>query len=458
MLIEKDVHIIPFNDSYVLYVQRRGTAVVINRDTAYLLKQIIMGKADIESLKSYPAVQQQLIKFGVIIKASSSIAEPSKDFQLNNRLTLFPTHNCNLRCIYCYASAGEYKTILPLKIAKAGIDFGVNSALESGKKYFHLGFHGGGEPFYGPSKRILQESVAYSQLLCRNAKLRLRIHSSTNGILTENTLAWLKDNKIHLQISLDGPEDIQNYNRPFKDGKPSFGRVMKTISYLEKHSMPYHIRATVTAKSVRRMREALTFFLNISSNKSFHFEPLFECGRCKTTGIHEPQPAVFVREFLLLQQKARESHRHVTCSASDLKVRNHFCGALHGNLCITPEGYLTSCFEVNRPDDERAKYFFFGKYDPTAKLKFSFDREKQSTLFMRHVDNIPFCQTCIAKFNCAGDCPAKQSNLFDTSKNKSRCYIHKKLTEENIKVKILRSQQNTQAFKKKEGFYAIEGF
>ena len=46
-------------------------------------------------------------------------------------VTLFPTSRCNLRCIYCYADAGELELKdLDFNIAQNSIDFIVENAIE----------------------------------------------------------------------------------------------------------------------------------------------------------------------------------------------------------------------------------------------------------------------------------------------------------------------------------------
>ena len=60
---------------------------------------------------------------------------------------LFLTNRCNLRCMYCYASSGEYpKKQMNWEIAKAAIDHVTKFILNNGLNALTLGFHGGGEP------------------------------------------------------------------------------------------------------------------------------------------------------------------------------------------------------------------------------------------------------------------------------------------------------------------------
>lgn len=44
------------------------------------------------------------------------------------------------------------------------------------------------------------------------------------------------DNKIGLQISIDGPENVQNENRLFKNGRGSFEIIIKNLERIQKNS------------------------------------------------------------------------------------------------------------------------------------------------------------------------------------------------------------------------------
>ncbi len=62
-------------------------------------------------------------------------------------VTLFLTTACNLRCTYCYASAGDTPVkSMPLDVARRGIDFVAANAVRKQVPAFEINYHGGGEP------------------------------------------------------------------------------------------------------------------------------------------------------------------------------------------------------------------------------------------------------------------------------------------------------------------------
>ncbi|MGH8550389.1 MAG: hypothetical protein ACRERU_17680 [Methylococcales bacterium] len=77
-------------------------------------------------------------------------------------VTLFLTTACNLRCTYCYASAGDTPTkFMNIAVARRGIDFVAANALKKGVPGFEVAYHGGGE--FTVNWPTLTGSYAYAQ-------------------------------------------------------------------------------------------------------------------------------------------------------------------------------------------------------------------------------------------------------------------------------------------------------
>ena len=111
-------------------------------------------------------------------------------------------------------------------------------------------------------------------------------------------------------------------------------------------------------------------------------------------------------------------------SASELeKIGRKFCGAAGNNFFVTPDGNVTSCLEVSRPEDDMNDIFMIGKYSDENN-SFVFDEKRLNALRKRVVENVQGCSECFAEYNCAGDCLAKayavSRDLYD-SRNNLRC-------------------------------------
>jgi len=122
-------------------------------------------------------------------------------------------------------------------------------------------------------------------------------------------------------------------------------------------------------------------------------------------------------------------------------VTGTFCGACGSNFCVTPNGDVTSCFEVLEKQDHRSRIFFYGKWRPKEK-QFAIEEEKRNYLLSFHVQNIPYCSDCIAKWHCAGDCLAKVSYDSDVEgdRGSERCWMNQEITKRRI-IQILKNPQ-----------------
>jgi uncharacterized protein len=343
-----------------------------------------------------------------ISKALRKKNSKEKSFRIqrkNNNLLLCLTNDCNLKCRYCYANGGEKEATMTADLAKQSVDYVLS---KNKTKHFSLSFHGAGEPTLAVN--LMKEIVEYAKLECENKGIRPRFSSVTNGVVEENTLKWLLENFERINISLDGPPDIQDSQRPLLDGGPSHQLVENTVRTALKSGKSFGIRATITKNSVNRMVEIVQYFHQLGI-KNVHVEPVNECGRCLKTKVQSPSVFSFLRNYKKAFEEAEKLGIRIFCSGCDIsKSHLKFCGAAGDNFIVTPEGNVTSCLEVLDEDNPLSSVFIYGKYDFDLR-KFCFFREKLRRLSSRTVNKIEDCQKCFIKYNCAGGCLAKGFSL-----------------------------------------------
>jgi len=425
------------NGNFIMYSPLRGQVLEVTLPVIRELQNIKLGKES----KLERDIEKTLLEKGFIGEKFEKIIPPSLDEKyLPTSATLMPSWDCNLNCIYCYSHGGENPgELMDVMVAKSSIDFILKNAKAKKIKGVHLGYHGGGEPLNGKNMNWLDEITHYARDKAKENELSINISSATNGFLSLKNLEWIVNNLDSVNISLDGTEDIQNKQRPNKLGGPSYKSVIRAINYFEEKKFNYGIRSTITEESVNRMDEILRHFIEITSLKRFHFESLFECGRCETTGLKSPSPEDFIRNFIKSKEIAEENGIKLYNSGSDLeKIGFKFCGASGSNFFVTPDGNVTTCLEVSRPEDDMNDVFIIGKFD-NEKNEFIFNQERLDALRKRTIQNISGCGDCFAKYNCSGDCPAKSyavsRSLYDSSNN-IRCDVNRALLLHEIKQKL----------------------
>lgn len=123
---------------------------------------------------------------------------------------------CNMACSYCFALGGNYgepQELMSPEIARSAIDF----ALETEDADIH--FYGG-EPLL--NTQVIVDALEYISFRTRNTRRKIRIFVSTNGTLSIDDICGnLRPFPFQINVSLDGPSEVQNRNRPLQNGDGS---------------------------------------------------------------------------------------------------------------------------------------------------------------------------------------------------------------------------------------------
>ena len=430
IIISPNLFIVPYTSHrYILYEARKGIVLTVNEAFLKVVQKAINREHltdDERELLYREGIAGQRLDWPII-----GFREPYQPFHV----VLMPTRRCNLRCIYCYANAGQTPGIQDMdeELAEAAVSFAAKNAIAR-RLPLRVTFHGGGEPFV--NFNLMKLTVSFIEKISNQNHLPVVITAGTNGILNEEQMKWVVRYLDSVVISLDGVEDIQNFQRP----PNSFARVMRTIKFFDQVGFQYSIRSTITRYSQGRMMEVVKFFLTHTKCRKFHMEPISLVGRAQDAVSLEVDLSDFLREFVKVRSYAVNHDAYIFFSTGELvhSGNGYFCGALGRNFIVTPDGWVSTCFEVTHKSDSRSDVFFVGRYD-RAKKEFVFFRDKLDLLQGRHIERLTPCKTCIAKYTCLGDCPARifsiSGDIYDTSSN-PKCATNQEMVVENLKALV----------------------
>lgn len=403
----------------------------------------LLEKLSSRDRKGLAEVAGQLRKLGILIKPGTA--------NLNDRLTasespaamthlaIFVTTKCNLRCAYCYANGGDSGKTISRDIWLLAMDhffstLNSSAAQNSAKlKSVNLSIHGGGEATV--EFVVLKEIVAEFCARARAAGLKPSVRMGTNGTYPDSVRQWIMENDIHVNISLDGPRDIQNRLRPFRSGQPSYDAVVRNLKALVKAGRHVYVRATVTSETLDSMEETVKLASRLGLDK-IHFEPVTLTGRCAAAEVARPDPRRFADTFLkcfLLGLKLDVAVRYSGLRCFDPR-HQQFCGACGQNLCVTLDGNITACYEVLDCRDPAAGTFFIGRVDP-VQGRVVLDPSRIEKLKQRIAGNMEACRDCFLRYQCAGDCPLKSfrhSHRDLYSPDPYRCQIARRVNQQLI--------------------------
>ena len=156
-----------------------------------------------------------------------------------NNVTLQVTQNCNFKCRYCSFACDNFDRNhndknMTWDIAKKSLDFVYNHSKDA--EFIDLGFYGG-EPILNFA--IIKESVDYIKKLIENKPIVFSL--TTNAIaLKQEHLDFFIKHDFNILISLDGPSEIHNKFRRFKEtGKPTFSAVENAVKMINEQAPRY---------------------------------------------------------------------------------------------------------------------------------------------------------------------------------------------------------------------------
>jgi uncharacterized protein len=341
-------------------------------------------------------------------------------------LSLPITDNCNLRCVYCHASAGEkHKTkSMSLNMIDASVDAYFKS-LSANTKNIKIHFFGGGEPTFELYK--IKYSIEKSKKLGEERNIACDYYMATNGCYDNIVRDFIIENFKEVSLSFDGPAHIQNTHRPTSKGFNSFDMVFETAKYFYERKFPFALRATVSGYSINYLSEVVDFFSSNFPNVQLGLEPLMPSGRALKNPKYYVDFKLFGNEMVkLFKYASNKSIKIVNSASSEYDIiKPVFCsgvGVPHWTINIA--GDLVCCSRDQAPEE-----FTIGKFNEDKK-NIEIDEKKLNRIREFNIFSYDECTDCFAKYHCAGNCPDRRLG------NNTDCSSIKKLGQHILNKKI----------------------
>lgn len=350
-------------------------------------------------------------------------------------LCLHVSHDCNLRCKYCFASTGDFGTghrmTMDVETAKAAIDFVV--ARSGIRRNIEVDFFGG-EPLMAMD--TVKATVDYARSIEEKAGKCFRFTITTNGmLLNDENIAYINREMSNAVLSLDGRPEVNDNMRITVNGKGSYDIIMPKFKKLVegRGEKDFYLRGTFTRKNLDFAADVIHIadqgFRNVS------VEPAVGEPGCDWA-IGEDDLPVVMEEYEKLADALKNRkdvnffHFNVDLAQGPCVIKRlRGCGAGCEYVAVTPEGDIYPCHQFVGNPNYKMGSVRDSSFDMTLARKFAglnvYTREE--------------CKECWARFYCSGGCSA--SNLLvngDIKKpNAVGCAMQRKRLECAIALKAI---------------------
>jgi uncharacterized protein len=317
--------------------------------------------------------------------------------------TLCLTHDCNLRCAYCYAGPKSGRR-MTWDTARRAIDFCFDQTLRhadlvGGPPKAQIGYFGG-EPLL--EWRLLMRSAEYAARQAIRSGIDLKKTVTTNMTLLDATkAAWLKAHGFYLGLSLDGNAAMHDTLRRRADGAGSHADAAKALRFFRGPDQKAEVIVVVDPRNVAHLADAVEWLLahdalNIALNPNFYRawpKPALTAWRraCERVGdlyIQMYRRATPVRINVLDGKiKARIKGGYAACDR---------CGFGEREIAVAASGNIYPC-ERLVGDDTNAEMRIGNVFD-------GFDAAKRQSVLACRGNTLAECEDCSARDRCMNWC------------------------------------------------------
>jgi len=388
-------------------------------------------------------VVRELIKHGFLVSrehdeyllidevASRFLGKPSFGI-----LYLLLTDVCNLSCRYCFIEGAmpEHHTFswMSEETAIKGLNF-FAQVLKRNPKYqknnHPLIIFYGGEPLLNQKTFLvaLDEIVRLRESGEFPSKVSISLLTNATT-LNENLVEAITKNKVAVSVSLDGPKDINDANRVFRNKEGTFDTIIRNIEKLREAGAKVSISCTINPQNLNQLEEVFQWMVDEFQLKGLGFNILLDLPGM--TQANEEYARRATEKIIECYQIAREKGIYEDRIMRKVKAfvtkSLHLvdCGGCGNQIVIAPNGKIGPCHAYVSTEK-----FFPGHVDEVSFDPFTDPIFREWS--RRSPFNIPECRFCEAIGLCGGGCPynaeLKEGSIWKVDSN---FCIHSKMVLE----------------------------
>ncbi|HPR40185.1 MAG TPA: thioether cross-link-forming SCIFF peptide maturase [Oscillospiraceae bacterium] len=354
-------------------------------------------------------------------------------------MCLHISHDCNLRCKYCFASTGDFGTgrmLMPVETGKKAIDFLLT---HSGNRHnLELDFFGG-EPLMNWG--AVEEIVKYARSKEAEYHKLFRFTVTTNGVLlNDENIAFINKEMKNVVLSLDGRKKVNDNLRVTINGGGSYDIIVPKFQKLveQRRNGPfteYYARGTFTKYNLDFTEDI--YHIDALGFDQLSVEPVIADPSEPYALTEEDLPVIFEQYEKLAKEMVRRKkegncfnffHFMIDLDQGPCAIKRlRGCGCGNEYVAVTPDGDIYPCHQFVGKEEWKMGNLDTGELNAEIKDKFA----------CSNVYTKQGCRDCWAKFYCSGGCNANnyEQNGDINIPTKLSCEIERKRVECAIMIK-----------------------
>lgn len=351
-------------------------------------------------------------------------------------MCLHVSHDCNLRCKYCFAQTGDFggdRMLMKPETGKRAMDFLIKHS--ANRENLEVDFFGG-EPLMAWDTVV--ETVKYARSIEKQHGKNFRFTITTNGMLLDDEkIDYINKEMSNCVLSLDGRKEVNDNIRPTPNGKGSYDIIVPKYQKLvaERGDKEYYVRGTFTKYNLDFTDDVM--HLNELGFDQISVEPVVTDPELPYALTESDLPAI-AEEYeklskILIERKKNGTSFNFFHFMIDLdqgpcaikRLRGCSCGNEY--VAVTPEGDIYPCHQFVGMDEWKMGSVLDDSIDHKMKKMFS-----KANIYSKEE-----CANCWAKFYCSGGCNANNMQYNNTifKPHKLSCALEQKRLECAIMIK-----------------------
>jgi len=342
-------------------------------------------------------------------------------------LYLLASQSCNMNCVYCLNGRASYQTDKNLKmdrtVAFRSIDRCLEDISEDGR--LEIIFFGGEPLLNWP---LAKDAILHCEKrLGENHKGKQRQYHFTSNLsfLPGDLIEWARKYDISFLCDIDGPPDIHNRARPFRNGGGTYESTVRSIEKMLAAGLKIDFRATITSLNQDHLFEIAELHKALGGNSS---------GFVPVTPVNSDQsllPDELLPSIEKIISGMTDVYRSKLWERENLYPFNQYaarfrpgyqtplgCGAAYGNLpAVAANGDVYPCIYL-----VGIRKFHLGNIRDAGYPQSELVGQLFDSL---HVDSLEGCKRCPWRYLCGGGCPLGRltvtNNPAATTKVESYC-------------------------------------